>query len=231
MTYPTDRYGTHFALRFLRELWRSEIPRQIGIDATALVSIIAVTEDVLRYESPPKFWRLELMNRLRIASPNKFTAVRKSAVDAGLLYYSKSTSKSEPSEYWTIVPQSFRMERIRNKEDAYCFDTASDTQSDTQSDTHSIPSNPSNLNKRSLTKKQFIPPSVEEVLSYCQQRGNAVDAGAFHSHYEANGWIRGKTPIRNWQACVRTWENRQQQQQGTKSALELNVKAPRRPKP
>ena len=164
MNYPADRQGSHFALRFLRELWRSEIPRQIGIDATALVSIIAVTEDVLRYESPPKFWRLELMNRLRIASPNKFTDVRKSAIDAGLLHYEKSTNRSEPSQYWAIVPSSFRMERIRNSGDAYSFDTASDTASDTAFDTHSIPSNPSNPNRRSSTRKQFIPPTIEEVL-------------------------------------------------------------------
>jgi hypothetical protein len=82
-----------------------------------------------------------------------------------------------------------------------------------------------------LTKKQFIPPSVEEVLAYCQQRGNAVDADAFVAYYQSVGWMRGKNAIRDWQACVRTWErNRQQQQHGTKSASELNVKVPRRAK-
>ena len=55
-------------------------------------------------------------------------------------------------------------------------------------------------------KKRFSPPSVEEVTAYCTERNNGVDARAFVDHYAASGWMRGKTPIRDWKACVRTWE-------------------------
>ena len=57
-------------------------------------------------------------------------------------------------------------------------------------------------------KKRFTPPTVEEVAAYCEERHNGIDAQAFVDHYAASGWMRGKTPIRDWKACVRTWEQK-----------------------
>ena len=53
---------------------------------------------------------------------------------------------------------------------------------------------------------RFTPPTVEEVAEYCRERGNGINAQAFVDHYQANGWTRGKTKIKDWRACVRTWE-------------------------
>lgn len=58
-------------------------------------------------------------------------------------------------------------------------------------------------------KTRFIPPSVDEVEAYCKERGNSVDAQHFVDYYTANGWVQGKDkPIKNWKACVNTWERR-----------------------
>lgn len=54
--------------------------------------------------------------------------------------------------------------------------------------------------------KRFVKPTLEEVKAYCIERGNGVDAQRFIDYYEASGWKRGKTPIKDWKACVRTWE-------------------------
>ena len=51
------------------------------------------------------------------------------------------------------------------------------------------------------------PPSLEEVASYCRERGNHVDPHYFHSYYEANGWRVGRNPMRDWKAAVRSWES------------------------
>ena len=59
------------------------------------------------------------------------------------------------------------------------------------------------------TKKRFRPPTVEEVTAYCQERANQIDPAQFVDHYQANGWMRGKTKLRDWQAAVRTWERSQ----------------------
>ncbi|MBT4130101.1 MAG: hypothetical protein HOE44_05190 [Candidatus Marinimicrobia bacterium] len=59
---------------------------------------------------------------------------------------------------------------------------------------------------KAVTVKRFKAPTVSEVADYCAERCNHVDAGAFVDHYSANGWKRGSTPIKDWKACVRTWE-------------------------
>lgn len=52
----------------------------------------------------------------------------------------------------------------------------------------------------------FKPPTVEEVAAYCNERCNQVNPQEFIDHYAANNWFRGKTKIKDWKACVRTWE-------------------------
>lgn len=54
--------------------------------------------------------------------------------------------------------------------------------------------------------KRFVPPSVDEVRAYCQERGNNVDAERFVDYYTSNGWHVGKNPMKDWRAAVRTWE-------------------------
>ena len=59
-------------------------------------------------------------------------------------------------------------------------------------------------------KKRFVPPTLEEVRTYCAQRGNRVDAERFHAYYTANGWVQGRgKPIKNWRAAVVTWEKQE----------------------
>jgi ribosomal protein S8 len=67
---------------------------------------------------------------------------------------------------------------------------------------------------------RFTPPSVDEVNNYCNQRNNLVDPQTFIDFYQAKGWMVGKNKMKDWKACVRTWEtNRKQRskpkQQGT----------------
>lgn len=58
---------------------------------------------------------------------------------------------------------------------------------------------------------RFVPPTVDEVAAYCSERSNGLDPQAFVDHYAASGWMRGKTPIKDWRACVRTWEKNRSQ--------------------
>jgi len=62
--------------------------------------------------------------------------------------------------------------------------------------------------KPKTKRKAFKPPTVEEVREYCDSRCNNVDAEKFISHYNTNGWVRGKaeTKIKCWKSCVQTWE-------------------------
>ncbi len=67
------------------------------------------------------------------------------------------------------------------------------------------PDDPS-LEKPKTESKKFIPPTVEQVVEYCRERRNTVDPERFVDHYTAKGWMIGKNKIKDWRACVRTWE-------------------------
>ena len=54
--------------------------------------------------------------------------------------------------------------------------------------------------------KRFKPPTICEVSAYCEERQNNVNPESFINHYESNGWMRGKAKVKDWKACVRTWE-------------------------
>lgn len=67
--------------------------------------------------------------------------------------------------------------------------------------------NPNPISVRE-TQKRFRPPTVEEVAAYCKERNNGVDPQRFVDFYESKGWMVGKSPMKSWKACVRTWEER-----------------------
>jgi hypothetical protein len=64
--------------------------------------------------------------------------------------------------------------------------------------------------------KRFTKPTLAEVEDYCKSRGNGVDAEQFMNRYESNGWLIGKSPMKDWRAAVRTWERNKFTQAGQK---------------
>lgn len=56
--------------------------------------------------------------------------------------------------------------------------------------------------------KRFVKPTAEEVAAYCRERGNGISGEDFVNHYEAKGWKIGTSPMKDWKAAVRTWEQR-----------------------
>ena len=72
--------------------------------------------------------------------------------------------------------------------------------------------------------KRFQPPTVEEVRSYCTERGNNVDPQTFVDFYEAKGWMVGSNHMKDWRACVRTWEKNRVDRGRGKQNPALNYK-------
>jgi hypothetical protein len=60
--------------------------------------------------------------------------------------------------------------------------------------------------EKATRRQAFRVPTVAEVAAYCAERENGVDAEAFVAHYQAKGWVVGKSPMRDWRAAVITWE-------------------------
>ena len=64
------------------------------------------------------------------------------------------------------------------------------------------------ISKDISKKKNFVPPSVEEVREYCLSVGSKVDAEAFVAFYESKGWYVGKNKMSSWKSAIVTWEKR-----------------------
>ena len=68
--------------------------------------------------------------------------------------------------------------------------------------------NTKELNTKKSNTKRFIPPTVGEVQAYINEKGYNVNAQRFVDYYSSKGWTIGRnSPMKNWQAAVRTWAN------------------------
>ena len=56
--------------------------------------------------------------------------------------------------------------------------------------------------------KNFKKPTLEEILNYCKERNNEINANTFYDFYESKDWYVGKNKMKDWKACIRTWEQK-----------------------
>ena len=56
--------------------------------------------------------------------------------------------------------------------------------------------------------KRFAPPTVEEVAAYALEAGLTMDAARFVDYYTSNGWMAGRSPMKDWKAAARNWSKR-----------------------
>lgn len=71
------------------------------------------------------------------------------------------------------------------------------------------------------TRHRFVPPTVDEVRTYCEEKGYTLDADRFVDYYTSNGWMVGKNRMRDWRAAVRTWCRKEQPANGTTESKPL----------
>lgn len=75
--------------------------------------------------------------------------------------------------------------------------------------------NKENINNINIinTKERFKKPTLQEVEEYCRERNNGINAQNFIDFYESKGWMVGKNKMKDWKACIRTWENNRKKQE------------------
>ena len=56
--------------------------------------------------------------------------------------------------------------------------------------------------------KRFVKPTLAEIKGYCLERDNNIDPERFFNYYESTGWMVGKHKMKDWKACIRTWESK-----------------------
>ena len=184
-------------------------------DSHALQLLIYLMSTV-NYE--PGFW-----NGIRVKVGQKVTSIVKLAdacqcskntivralkvlVDSGTIVVESDAKKT------IITLKNYAKYQCNNKGTISKIDTLTDTLTDTLNGTltdtltdHNI-RNKEYKEKKNSSKGRFTPPTLEQVVSYCNERKNGVDAQRWFNYYTANGWKVGKNQMKDWQAAVRTWE-------------------------
>lgn len=68
-----------------------------------------------------------------------------------------------------------------------------------------------NTKDKGAPSEKFVKPTFDELKNYFSERGCGqadLEAQKFMNHYDSNGWMVGKTKMKNWQAAVRNWLTR-----------------------
>ena len=70
----------------------------------------------------------------------------------------------------------------------------------------------SNNNRITNTlSKGFKRPSVEEVKTYCAEKGYTIDPETFVNYYNSNGWKVGRASMKCWKSATTNWQKREKQ--------------------
>jgi hypothetical protein len=60
--------------------------------------------------------------------------------------------------------------------------------------------------KKINSARKIIPPPLEMVQKYCQERKNGIDPQHFMDYYISKDWMVGRVRMKDWQATIRNWE-------------------------
>ena len=83
--------------------------------------------------------------------------------------------------------------------------------------------------KKNKSKNVFIPPTVEEIRAYCEEKGYSIDVEFFFNYYSSSGWKRKDgTPVLNWKQTVVTWAKKDEDKPKKKNTIKTaaEYKAP-----
>lgn len=93
------------------------------------------------------------------------------------------------------------------------YDEHMETETETETDTVIT------TKEKGSRGKPFTKPTLDEVVSYCKERNNSISGQAFLDYYDTRGWILSTgRKMADWQAAVRTWENREKQKNKPKQS-------------
>ena len=122
-------------------------------------------------------------------------------------FFGENGNEKQSFQMVSEVPEGPRIKALDSVPAATGEEEDAEAPTDTYMDTTIDTNNTNNYREnRNDSKKRFVVPTAEEVAAYCRERGNKVDAQRFVDFYTSKGWQIGKEPMRDWRACVRTWE-------------------------
>lgn len=64
--------------------------------------------------------------------------------------------------------------------------------------------------------KRFTPPTLAELIEYCNLTNAGIDPLGFWNFYESKGWMIGKNKMKSWTHAVGTWKSKERAKQSQK---------------
>ena len=137
------------------------------------------------------------------ASNNYFAKLYKVSPQA----ISKWINALEKQNYITISYQKEGKMIVRRdiKMVSTCVDTINHSLGGYQQEIKENNTSINNTSKKEIYKERFKKPTLEEVVAYCKERNNTVDAKRFFDYYDVANW----KDVKNWKQKLITWESHQ----------------------
>lgn len=154
------------------------------------------------------------LSEINLESRNSINSILNELEEFGYLKRSRNYVNGKIAN-WTYdiyeKPLYLKNEDIEN-EDIENLDIENDTQLNNKELITKELSNKELSNKELKRGKKFIKPTIEQIQEYCVERRNGVNAEAFYDFYESKDWYVGKNKMKDWKACIRTWEQRKKEE-------------------
>lgn len=165
--------------------------REMGLKGNELL-VFALIHNRSHYGSGCWYGSIETLCEIcGISSRQTATTILKSLQDKGFINKSTIVINGEPRNAYVAMSKNWTPVQ---KLDTLCPKNG-----------HNIKDN-INIKIDSNKRETFKKPSVSEVAEYCKERNNGIDPEEFIAHYESNGWMVGKTKMKDWKSAIITWE-------------------------
>ena len=181
------------------------IPKEVWLDTrlNALDKVILIEIDSLDQGERGCYASNEHLAEFCQCSKTKVSTAIKKLIDCGYIYVQNFDGRKR--ELKSRLSNSERQDFKKCKAE---YQILKESNIDNNTDNNTVSNNIGGNNNTPKTEKKerFKAPTVEEVQEYCTERGNNIDAQHFVDYYSARGWMLGKNHIKDWKACIRTWE-------------------------
>lgn len=161
-----------------------------------------------------KIWNNDIKKSLGISNNHTIAKYFKELLDTG--WINRTLNRSEDSK---SLSGGYDYELL----DVNCyFSSIHENRQFTQNSIHNNTNLDNNTNyidelenllktRQPKKKKEFTPPTLEEVKAYCEERKNNVDYKYFYDYYSSGNWKDKKgDPVKNWKQRIITWERNNQ---------------------
>lgn len=96
------------------------------------------------------------------------------------------------------------------------IETETDREIETEREEKEINKEKAKTGAKAPTRSSFTRPTLLEVKAYCEERHNNIVPEQWYDFYEANGWKVGRNAMKDWKACIRSWERRRAEEQANR---------------